>query len=241
MKRITRRCTLLCVGALLALALLGTSCAKKEVAVTPPWEIGEKSVFQVTQDGTVLATWEMRVDPDEAGIALVSELRGEGFSEIARVKVDPRSLLPEAVSFLQETELTKAGYIATYTMDEAIVTPEPPAGSPDVPVTRIDIPEGPHFENESLVMILRALPLKKGLRATLTDVVTRTGTVASVDVKVTREETITTVLGELKCYVVELVGFSQAVWIAKDSPHQILRFENEAAKTVSELTEYVPK
>ena len=154
---------MLCVGALLALALLGTSCAKKEVAVTPPWEIGEKSVFQVTQDGTVLATWEMRVDPDEAGIALVSELRGEGFSEIARVKVDPRSLLPEAVSFLQETELTKAGYTATYTMDEAYIL-EPPAQS-HVPVTRIDIPEAA-LGNESCNDPARLTP-KKGLRATL--------------------------------------------------------------------------
>lgn len=236
-----KRSRLICL--LIGLVMLATvpSCSKKDLSIEPPWETGEKSVYEVKRDGTILATWEMRVEPDEAGIALVSEMKGTGFSEVARVKVDPRSLLPEAVSFAQETELTKAGYTATFTTDEAIVTVEPPPGSPSVPAVRIDIPEGLHFENESFLMVLRAMPLKKGFKATVTDVVTRAGKVYPVEVKVIREEAISTVAGQSQAYVVELAGFSQYVWVAKDAPHQIFRFENSAAGTICELVSYQAK
>jgi hypothetical protein len=233
----------LVVVSVLGVALASCSGEQEpgEITLTPPWEVGEKGVYEVKRGDEILATWEMRVESDEAGMALVSEMRGEGFCEAARVKVDPVTLFPEAMSFSQETEASEARYTVTFTSDEAIISVEPRKGHPDVPAVRVAIPEGPHYENETLLMVMRAMPLEVGFTATVQDVVTRAAKVAPVEINVVREEPVQTVLGEKDSFVVELVGFEQYLWVAKDGPRQILRFENKAAGTVSELTEYTAK
>jgi hypothetical protein len=208
------------------------------MSLTLPWEVGEKSVYEVKRGDEVLATWEMRVESDEAGIALVSELEGDGFRELARVKVDPVTLFPEAMSFTQETDSGKAGYTATFTSEEAIISIDPETDGQEVPPVKVAIPEGPHYENETLLMAIRAMPLDSAFTTIIQDVVTRAARVAPVEIRVVREEEIETVLGQKDAFVVELVGFEQYLWVAKDAPRQILRFENKLAETVSELKEY---
>lgn len=238
----TRRAGVI-LALLLPLAL--TACSGKrssgELSINPPWDVGEKSVYEVKRGDQILATWEMRVESDEAGIALISEMRGEGFGEVARVKVDPVTLFPEAMSFVQETESNKAGYTATFTNEEAIITIESQTGSPEVPAVKVAIPEGPHYENETLLMVIRAMPLKKDFTTTVGDVVTRAARVGQVEISVTGEESVQTVLGSKDAFVVEFVGLDQYLWVAKDARRQILRFENKAAETVSELKEYIAK
>ena len=172
---------------------------------------GREKRPEVKRGDQILATWEMRVESDEAGIALISEMRGEGFGEVARVKVDPVTLFPEAMSFVQETESNKAGYTATFTNEEAIITIEPQTGSPEVPAVKVAIPEGPHYENETLLMVIRAMPLKKDFTTTVGDVVTRAARVGQVEISVT-EESVQTVLGSKDAFVVEFVGLDQYLW-----------------------------
>lgn len=246
---------LVIIPALVLLAVLVASCSGEPktgepnngepksdaMSLIPPWEVGEKSVYGVKRGDEVLATWEMRVEGDEAGIALVSELKGEGFKEFARVKVDPVTLFPEAMSFTQETDTSKAGYTVTFTSEEAIISVEPPSGGQQADPVKVVVPEGPHYENETLLMVIRAMPLESGFAAVVQDIVTRAGQVGPVQISVVREEEIETILGPKDAFVIEIVGFEQYLWVAKDAPRQILRFENRSAGTVSELKEYTDK
>ncbi|MFZ5924407.1 MAG: hypothetical protein ACOYW4_04105 [Bacillota bacterium] len=44
--------------------------------------------------------------------------------------------------------------------------------------------------------------------------------------------------GTYDAWVVELKGTSQFAWISSSAPHELVRYENKQAGTVSELVEY---
>lgn len=226
-------------GVVVALALsviLPAGCgAGQGLQLTPPWAVGEVSRLEVRRAGILLLQWELRVEEEDSQVVLVSEQKTEGYREYSAVFVDPETLVPSRTEFELETAQGRVAYTAAYADKDVVINAQTPGGPQEV---KVKLPARPYFDNEEFIMVLRTLPLAEGFKATLNDIVTRTASKAAITVQVVRRENVTVPAGTYDAWVVELKGTSQFAWISTSAPHELVRYENKQAGTVSELVEY---
>jgi len=219
----------------LLLALPAGCRAGQALQLSPPWQVGEVSRLEVHRGKTLLLTWDLRVEKKNSEVALVSEQKTQGFREYAAVFVDPVSLVPARTEFEQESAQGRVTYTATYEDKDVVIKAQTPRGPQEL---KVRLPARPYFDNEEFIMVLRALPLAEGFKVILDDIVTRTASKAAITVQVVRRENVTVPAGTYDAWVVELKGTSQFAWISSSAPHELVRYENKQAGTVSELVEY---
>ncbi|HCW51109.1 MAG TPA: hypothetical protein DGR79_03440 [Clostridiales bacterium] len=193
------------------------------------------------EGGPIIGDWTMRVEsvPEGEGWLLVSSLNipSAPYSLNTTVRVGAEDLLPVHVDF----ELLNFQGTVTYTAEygegkvavDADVRGEPQS-------FEIRLPDSPYFDNEQFIMTLRAMPLADGWSATLNNIITATASKRAVRVEVVRREDLTVPAGTYSCWVVELVGASQRVWIAVDWPYPIVKFVNDSSRLVALLESYEP-
>lgn len=222
--------------ALALMVVLPAGCtAGQGLQLDPPWEVGEVSRLEVRRAESVLLQWELRVEDRNSQVVLVSEQKTEGYREYSAVFVDPETLVPSRTEFELETAQGRVVYTAAYAGTDVAIKAQTPGGPQDV---KVKLPAGPYFDNEEFIMVLRALPLADGFKATLNDIVTRTASKAAITVQVVRRENVTVPAGTYDAWVVELKGISQYAWISASAPHELVKYENKQAGTVSELVRY---
>ncbi|MEA4882723.1 MAG: hypothetical protein VB144_03495 [Clostridia bacterium] len=202
---------------------------------TPPWSEGEVSTLEIRKDGVVLGQWEMRVEARGIETALVSVMKAEASEETAAVIVNPATLVPSRTEFEEKSAQGQATYIAEYGPSDVVISAQTPNGPQEA---RMKLPKPPYFDNEQMVMVLRALPLAMGFKATLNDIITRAASKDTVEVEVVKKETVDVSAGSFEAWAVQFRGTGQTAWIAVDPQRQLVKYENTRAGTVSELTKY---
>lgn len=102
----------------------------------------------------------------------------------------------------------------------------------------LPLPRGRFFEGESLLYVLRSLPLATGYRTQLEVVLTRSLTPARIGVEVRGREQIRTPAGEFLTWVVEVPDLFQMVWIGVEAPHPVVRVMDWGSGTALELVAF---
>jgi len=229
----------------LAVAVLATAasgCRREEepLVLTAPWGDGEMSRFEVVNSdtGASLVDWVISIAAaSDGGWVITLETSAQATREFSSVHVAAGTLLPLSIEYSLESPQVNATYTGIY-QEEDLVISATVNGETQNPTVKL--PGPPYFENEQFVATLRALPLAEGWERSLNIIVSRTASKASLPVKVAAREQVTVPSGTFDCWKVELAGTGQAAWINVEAPHQLVRYENVPAKTVSELVEYQP-
>ncbi|MFO8059551.1 MAG: hypothetical protein R6U70_02690, partial [Bacillota bacterium] len=157
-------------------------------------------------------------------------------SEITEVLATGDELLPRSTDFSASLEGQQlATYNAEYTEDRVFLE----ASRPDGPQSaEIRLPSPPYYDNEQFIALLRTLPLEDGFQQKLNLIITRSGSKTEITVRVVGEETVSTPVGQIPAWKVELVGAGQYGWYETEAPHRLVRYYNVNAETTTLLTDY---
>lgn len=231
--------TILVLAAIMAAVFSYTAGdPRRAVSITPPWQPGEVSLLDLMNShGELIAPWELRVDSDGSSTVFTSDQRGVGYHEHSMVSADRDTLVPNRTELTYESDRGRVKYTATYGENRVTIQSSLPIGDEEA---TIDLPDSPYFDNEQLVMIIRALPLKRGYKATLRDVITRAAMNTSITLHVVRKEQLEVPAGTFETWKVDLKGTGRTVWIATSDPYQLVKYEDRKAQTTAELVQYIP-
>ncbi|MDD2201651.1 MAG: DUF3108 domain-containing protein [Firmicutes bacterium] len=231
--------TILVLAAIMAAVISYTAGdPRRAISITPPWQPGEVSLLDLRNShGELIAPWELRIDSDGSFIVFTSDQRGVGYHEHSTVSADRDTLVPNRTELTYESDRGRVKYTATYGDDRVTIQSSLPIGDEEA---AIDLPDSPYFDNEQLVMVIRALPLKRGYKATLKDVITRAAMNTSITLHVVRKEKLNIPAGTFETWKVDLKGTGRTVWIATSEPYQIVKYEDRKAQTTAELVQYTP-
>ncbi len=209
---------------------------RRVIRLDPPWQPGEISRLEARDPrGGLMFTWELSVESRGAQSVLITEQRAAGFHERAVVFADPYNLIPSRTEFERESVEGRVTFLAEYRQDEVTIGANVPQGHEEAAVK---LPARPFYDNEQFVMVIRALPLSDRFRGTLRNIVTRAGAQDSITLRVRGRESVSVPAGEFDTWKVQLAGTGQLAWIAVAHPHQLVKYENQTAGTLSELVEY---
>jgi len=230
------------VGSGLSLASGCRAAPDTPLVLSAPWGVGETANLSIHQGeaGPVVGDWRMSVEaPAEGdGWLLVTSMSipQASYQLETSVHVARGDLRPIHTDFSLLNKQGAVTFKATYG-DSISLT----ANAHGLEQTAsIRLPDPPYFDNEQLVMTLRALPLAEGWKTTVNDVITQSVNKQRVTIRVLRQEEVAVPAGVFSCWVVEILGTSQKVWIAVEAPHQIVKFTDDSSQLVSVLESYTP-
>lgn len=231
--------TILLLVAIMAGVIAYTSGdPRRAISIAPPWQPGEVILLNLCDShGELIAPWELNVDSDGSSIVFTSDQRGVGYHEHSTVSADRDTLVPNRTELTYESERGRVEYTAAYGESSVTIQSSLPIGDEEA---AIDLPDSPYFDNEQLLMVIRALPLKRGYKATLRDVITRAAMNTSITLRVVRKEKLEVPAGSFEAWKVDLKGTGRTVWIATSEPHPIVKYEDRKAQTTAELVQYTP-
>ncbi|HEU0138570.1 MAG TPA: DUF3108 domain-containing protein [Bryobacteraceae bacterium] len=97
-----------------------------------------------------------------------------------------------------------------------------------------DIPvDGPVYDNEEAMWVMRRLPLAPGFKTSLNVLASLTSTCVKIDLQVTGMEDVEVPAGRFRAYKLELNPIKQTFWIASDANRYMVKFEGNGV--VAEL------
>jgi hypothetical protein len=184
-----------------------------------PWSEGELLEYELrTSGGAALTTMVLTVEANPARPQnLIFQNRaytGGQPMQNSRVEVERESMRPVSLSYfnmaLGETRID-------YEAGQARVQ-----GKGKEPRTLAL--EGPVFDNESVLFLVRRLPLSAGYKTAL-PLVSPIGMPVKLEFAVLGTEDIQVPAGKFHCYKFEFRGIPQTYWIAMDAPRQVVRFD----------------
>lgn len=209
---------------------------RRVIRLDPPWQPGETSRLEARNPrGLPLLTWELSVESRGSHTVLITDQEGSEFHERATVFTDPYTLIPTRTEFERESAEGHVSYVAEYGSEDVMIKASIPGGHEEA---AMKLPARPFYDNEQLVMVIRALPLYGNFRGTLKSVLTRAGAQDKVILRVCGRESISVPAGHFETWKVDIAGTDQSAWIAVAPPHQLVRYENRKAGILSELVEY---
>ncbi|HON41865.1 MAG TPA: hypothetical protein PLM74_01885 [Bacillota bacterium] len=210
---------------------------RRVIRLSPPWQPGEISRLEAYDpDGNLLLTWELSVESQGSQVVFITDREAAGFRERALVFADPYTLIPRRTELERESGQGRVDYVAEYGSEDVTIQANLPRGHEEA---AMKLPARPFYDDEQLIMIIRALPLYSSFRGTLKSVVTRAGAQDSVILRVRGRESISVPAGHFDTWKVEITGTYQSAWIAVAPPHQLVRYENRKTGILSELAEYM--
>lgn len=123
---------------------------------------------------------------------------------------------------------------AKYTRDKVVIEAVVPQGPKK---TEVNLPVNV-YDNEQIIFLLRALPLKTGYRALFQDVATNAAQVFPVAVEVTGEEKVASPAGDFVCWKVTINGGGKNItaWYQKDKPKRLVKYFDKQGEVTLLLT-----
>lgn len=199
----------------------------------PPWTADERLAYAlVDRGGNIYGNCEVTTEPEfEPGRARLSFLCGDsdGNRDDRVAIVDSKTLTPFSA---QRTILKDDGKRTTFTSEyhDATVSlradvegkqneaerdlPTPTAGS------------GPAwYDDESLLWLVRGIPLREGFTGAYRDINAGTGRVFTVEVSIEGQEDVQVAAGSFKTWKVRIrtASVTHYFWVDAEAPHRIIR------------------
>lgn len=229
-------------GALLLAATLGAGCST-DIGAPPervfkgaPWTADERMTYDlVERGGQVYGTCEVVTDVDHepgTGTTLLSFLcgDGEGYRDDRTALVDSATLEPHtATRTITKTDEKATKFESQY--DPPLVRLTATEGEKtrtterDLPEPTKENPEPGWYDDESLLWLVRGIPLAQGYKGAFRDINASTGRIFTVEVSVVAQETLKVPAGEFTAWKVRVrtSSVTHYFWVDIESPHRIVR------------------
>jgi hypothetical protein len=228
---------LLALGAAIALAACGVGeigGQSSELFETAPWTGPETLSYNMSQRGNDLyGTCTLETRPGSDGTTTLNRLCAdpEGKSrDDATVTVDTASLRPSSA---QRTIVRSDGKRSTFTSTYheadvrfvANVDGKENQAIRDLPQPGEDGPDPGWYDDESLLWLVRGIPLARGFEGVYHNVNASTGRVFKVRLTVENLEQVTVPAGTFQAWniKVETASVTQRIWVEAEAPHRVVR------------------
>lgn len=228
----------LATAAVLAFAALVAACGGDDDHATAPlftrpWSGEERYTYNLVQrGGDVYGTCVLETKPNaEPGKVQLNRLcADEPFRDDGTVTADAETLRPEySLRTVVDDEGKRRTHESQYDAEAVHMTttasdsvheadrglPEPDEKSPDPA----------WYDDESLLWLVRGVPLQSGYSGAYWDVAAAIGRLIAVDIEVTGRERVSVPAGEFNTWKVEVKtsSITQAFWVEAEAPHRIIR------------------
>lgn len=216
------------------------------VFVAPAWTTTEHMTYNlVEQGGEVYGTCELRTNPgSEPGKSQLSFLCAD-----AGGNRDDRSAITDATTlqpFSATRTITRAEdnrrttFTSTYAENAVEITAtvdgKQKRAQRELPRPTPSSPDPGYYDDESLLWLVRGIPLHDGYRGAYKDINAGTGQVFSVEVSVGGQESVYVPAGAFSAWRVRIhtSSVTQYFWVEVEAPHRVVRAHVE--HLVYELT-----
>lgn len=215
----------------------------------PPWTTDETNVYRLarTEDGEEYGecTLETRLNAED-GNTRISRLCTDGENrDDGTVLVEPETLRPLTSNRTQYRADRDATYSFSSVYEPPIVKFESDEDG-EIRSTERDLPEPDetspdpgYYDDESLLWLVRGIPLSEGWEGSFRDVSAGTGQTFRVDLKVEELEQVEVPLGEFQAWRVRVrtATVTQYAWVEAESPHRLIKARIKGIQDVTyELT-----
>lgn len=182
-----------------------------------PWTNGEQLEYEMkTAAGLTMGAMVLTVEPNAPRPGnVVFENRTytpTGPTQGSRVEVERDSMQPVALSYFNmafgKTSIRYEGRQARVELPG-----KPPA---TIPL------DGPTFDNEEVLYLVRRLPLEAGYKGTL-PIISPMGVPVKLEIAVLATEDVEVPAGKFRCHRFEFGGITQTYWIATEEPRPIVK------------------
>lgn len=201
----------------------------------PPWNGDETNVYQLlrAEDDEQYGecTLETRVEVED-GKTRLNRLCTDGANrDDGSVLVEPDTLEPLTSNRTQY----RADRDATYRFNSTYEYPTVKFASDEdgesretereLPEPDETSPDPGYYDDESLLWLVRGIPLEEGWEGSFRDVSAGTGQTFRVDLKVEELEQVSVPLGEFQAWRVRIrtASITQFAWIEAESPHRLIK------------------
>ena len=194
-------------------------------------------MLEIKQNGALVLVNELQVEQAGDDLLCTVEHLLVDYPAVQKFYLDPATLMPRRTEYEMTTTAGVRYLRATYGEKEVEIEKDTDEGTAR---DTVRLPARPYFDNDQFLFLVRALPLEEGWKGSVNLVVTATARKVAIGLEVIERETVTVPAGTFDCYVVELKHANQFAWVAVEAPHQLVKYENRNAGTVTELVEFYP-
>jgi hypothetical protein len=209
------------------------------------WQSGERSLYQVTnREGRVVGaahiTIEMGGEHIDEGWTFRQEIGDIGVSEISTVEAQRRGYIPVHSYMVRISDGGRRQVVeAEYDRAEVNIALTSLQGS--TVYERVNVPSDVR-DDRTILSLVRTLPLAQGYVTAMNSFLPITGLMERQAIRVVRGEQITVPAGSFDTWLVELKTPARTTraWIAKESPHILVKFVEGRSQATFDLTDYEP-
>ena len=219
---------------LLALALLGASCAAGEEFETEdifssiPWPDEERAEYVLLSggDGEQLATGVLTATRRDGQFELSLRFEGQGDVDETTVLVDATSMKPISVERERSGGDPETFKAAFDTEEEIVEITEIDAGGAET-LLPLRLKEH-YYDNESSIFLWRTIPFEEGYEARYHSVLANFRAINVVTLSVVGKEEVTVPAGTFQAWRVEIRsgGRDQVAWFAETPDHVLIQYDN---------------
>lgn len=249
--RTTRLRLLLVATPIVALAL---SACRDEIGgptstvfEAPPWTADELMRYDLTERGDLYGRCELETLPDfEPGLTKLTLLCGDdrGFRDDRTATVRSETLRPVGATrvIVNPEKDTRTTFTSTYEDDKVVFTSDDGGkvrtAERDLPTPTEDSPEPGYYDDESLLWVVRGIPLRAGYEGRYSNINAGNGRVFNVEVSVLGTDRVTVPAGEFDAWRIQVrtASITQLFWVDVQAPHRIVRARIE--RLTYELTSF---
>ncbi|MGI8926303.1 MAG: DUF3108 domain-containing protein [Tepidiformaceae bacterium] len=229
----------LLIGAAAAAGLLagcggGDDEVISKVFQGPPWTGAESLSYQLVQrGGDVYGTCEVETRPEfEPGRTQLNLLctDGEGNRDDRTAVVDAQTLRPiSGIRTISGEDGDRTTFESAYgeriVRLEANVDGKRNSAERDLPGATAKSPDPGYYDDESLLWVVRGIPLRVGYEGAYKNINAGNGRVFTVEVKVEGQERVRVPAGAFNAWKVRIrtESITQQFWIDEQAPNRIVR------------------
>lgn len=214
------------------------------ISKKPEWKDGESFSYEIRFKGKLVGSADYLITDtlfkkDKAYLIKVVTLTGylgqNTFDSVSLI-VNQENLKPLNLERTMITPQTIMKVNARYLEDSVEIKLDSPQGTQE---TEIGFPED-GYDNEEIVLLLRALTLKEGKGFSFMDISPITATSFPVEIEVLKPEKVKVPLGEYLCNKLKMkvAGKEVELYYQKEKPYLMVKYVDEVASTEMWLKEY---
>ena len=209
----------------------GPAEPRADRTLTVPWKPGEETTYNwMDKKGKVLGETAYAVNeinhPSGVAYQIASKTKIGPTADETEVVVSLKTLSPLAVHRLLHTSRGEFDIRGVYEANRLTLTADTPSGKQNLSV---ELSEG-SYDNEEVLFLIRAFPLKPDYATAFNFAVAASGTKGKCALKVLGEEKVNVPAGEFETYKVELdfgrIAPKMYGWYGKDKPHHLVKYDN---------------
>lgn len=229
----------------LLLILFCFSLSSSQLLIKDPnWKNGEKFSYEIRHEDSLLGRMDYLITDTffEKNRAYQIEAitsvdyQGQNTSDSVSLIIKRANLKPLFSDHKLITSQMALKFQARYLSDKVKVRLDSPQGTKE---TDIGFPKD-GYDNDEIVLLLRALDLKEGSRYTFKDVSPTSTNSYPVEIQVMKPEKVKTSNGEYLCNKLKMkvAGKEVEMWYQKDKPNLMVKYSDLQAGTVMLLKEF---